>query len=67
MDLAGRENYFRFAPNQPMKCEGLRENMEIEDLGTKTFFQQLAKNASNIVTFLLPPQSTPLAEVIKEF
>lgn len=33
MDLEGREFYFRFAPNQPMKFEGLLENMKEECLG----------------------------------
>jgi hypothetical protein len=51
MDLQGREYYFHFAPNQLMKFEGLIENVEEEGLGASSYFQQLAKDASKIVTF----------------
>jgi hypothetical protein len=40
MDLEGREYYFHFAPNQPMKFEGLIEYMKEEGLGASSYFQQ---------------------------
>ena len=36
MDLEGREFYFRFAPNQPMKSEDLIENAKEECLRAST-------------------------------
>jgi hypothetical protein len=62
MDLVGREYYFRFAPNQPMKLEGLIQNVKDEDVGTSSHFQQLAKGASKIVGLTSAfPEPNPLA------
>ena len=50
MGREGRDYYFRFAPHQPVKFEGLMENVKEEGLGASSYFQQLARNASKIVT-----------------
>jgi hypothetical protein len=61
LDLEGREYYSRFAKYQPMKFEGLIENLKEKSLGVSGYFQQLAKYASNIVTISSAfPVSNPL-------
>jgi hypothetical protein len=68
MDLEGREYYFRFAPHQLMKFEGLVENVKEEGLGASSYFQQLAKDASKIVTLSSAfPEHNPLEEVLNEY
>ena len=68
MDLACREYYFRFAPHQVMKFEGLVENVKEECLGASSYFQQLAKDASKIVTLSSAfPETNPLEEVLNEY
>jgi ribosomal protein L30E len=68
MDLEGREYYLHFAPNQPMKCDGLIENMNEESLGVSSYFQQLAKDASKIVTLSSAfPEPNLLEDVLKEY
>ena len=47
-----REYYFHFAPQQPMKFEGLIENVEEEGLRVSHYFQRLAKDASKICDFI---------------
>jgi hypothetical protein len=68
MDLEGREYYFHFAPHQPMKFEGLIENMKEEGRGVSSYFQQLARDASKIVTLSSAcPEPNPLEEVLNEY
>ena len=67
-DLEGREYYFRFAPHQPMKFDGLMVNVKEKSLGSSSYFQQLAKNASKIVTLSSAfPEPNPLEEVLNEY
>jgi hypothetical protein len=68
IDLEGREYYFCFAPHQPMKYEGLIENVKEEGLRASSYFQQLAKDASKTVTLSSAfPEPTPLEEVLNEY
>jgi hypothetical protein len=61
MDLASREYYFSFAPDQPMKFEVLINNVEEKAVGVSSYFQQLAKEAGNIVTLTTAfPEPNPL-------
>jgi hypothetical protein len=65
MDLVGREYYFSFAPDQPMKFEGLINNVEDKDVGVSSYFQQLAKEAGNIVTLTTAfPEPNPLRDML---
>ena len=46
-----------------MKFEGLMENEKGKSLEASSYFQQLAKDATKIVTF---PEPNPLEEVLNE-
>jgi hypothetical protein len=51
-----------------MKLEGLIENVKEEGLGVSSYFQQLAKDASKIVTLSSAfPEPNPLEEVLNEY
>jgi hypothetical protein len=68
MDLEGREYYFRFAPHQPMKFEGLIENVKEVGFGVSSYFQQLAKDASKIATLSSAfPEPSPLGSVLNAY
>ena len=68
MDLEGREYYFRFALHQRMKFEGLIENVKEEGLRGSSYFQQLARDASKIVTLSSAfPEPNLLEEVLNEY
>jgi hypothetical protein len=68
MDLEGREYYFRFAPKHTTKFEDLMENEKGSGLGTNSYFQQLAKDASKIVTLSSAfPEPNQLEKVLNEY
>jgi hypothetical protein len=51
-----------------MKFEGLIENIKEEGLGASNYFQQLAKDASKIVTLSSAfPEPNTLEEVLNEY
>ena len=50
MDLEAREYYFRFAPHEPMNFESLVGNGNKESFRANSYFGQLAKDASKILS-----------------
>jgi len=68
MDLEAREYYFPFAPHQTMKFESLVENGNKECFRVNSYFGQLAKDASKIVSLSSAfPEPNPLEGVLDEY
>jgi hypothetical protein len=68
MDMASRKYYFGFAPDRPMKFEGLRNDVANKEVGASSYFQQLFKDFSNIVTLTSAfPEPNPLESVLNEY
>jgi hypothetical protein len=68
MDQEGREYYFCFSPHQQIKFEGLIRNVKEESFGASSYFQQLARDAGEIVTLSFAfPEPNPLEEVMNEY
>jgi len=68
MVLEAREYYFRSAPHQPMKFESLVENGHKECFRVNSYFEQLAKEASKIVSLSSAfPEPNPLEEMLDDY